>query len=133
MMLWSERKRLVNGSHVITAGKSLNLECICIERLNWVFIRWKVHTEILETVNCKFYLKDINYIRTTVYQYLIDCIYEIECNSKMSNSQLSVGVQNRRYKEGLMFSNRQLDFILKIFNPEEWTILLKDITEKQAG
>lgn len=44
---------------------------------------------------------------------LLQCIYEIEQNSN-SSSRYWFGIQGRRYREGAMFSNPYLDFILKV-------------------
>ncbi len=59
-----------------------------------------------------------NYIQTKDQIYILDCLYEIECNSNFAESEYYIGLQNRRFKEGLMFSNRGLDFITRI--PEEY-------------
>jgi len=50
--------------------------------------------------------------------YLLDCIYEIECNSNSAQGELYFGIQNRRYREAIMFSNRALDFLMRV--PEQY-------------
>lgn len=59
-----------------------------------------------------------NYIETSDLLDCLDCLYEIECNSNSAQGEHYLGLQNRRYRESTMFSNKALDFVVRV--PEQY-------------
>lgn len=51
--------------------------------------------------------------QTLDWQFLSNCVYEIEQNSNYE-TQVWVGIQNRRFREGAMFSNKFLDLAIRL-------------------